>query len=46
VSREDEIRKTTEHELTILKWTEGGKNRELDCKTIAGFDVVRASSTS
>ncbi len=35
--REDEIRKTTQAELSILKWTENTKGapRTLDCKEIA-----------
>lgn len=35
--REDEVRKTTDAELSILKWTENTKGapRTLDCKEIA-----------
>lgn len=38
--REQEIHKTTDQELSILKWTEN-KGRQLDCKLIAEYDVVR-----
>ncbi len=42
---EDEIRKTTDAPLSILRWTEHSKRQErlLDCKVIAEYDVVLVS---
>ncbi|KAI7841185.1 hypothetical protein COHA_005151 [Chlorella ohadii] len=39
---EDEIRKTTDAPLSILRWTEHSKRQErlLDCKVIAEYDAV------
>lgn len=41
--REDEIRKTTQADLTVLKWTENTKGapRTLDCKEIAKSVLFR-----
>lgn len=40
--REDEVRKTTDEELSILKWTENTKGhpRVEDCRDIAEYDIV------
>ncbi|KAL4447266.1 hypothetical protein ABPG77_007299 [Micractinium sp. CCAP 211/92] len=39
---EDEVRKTTDEELSILKWTENTKGhpRVEDCRDIAEYDIV------
>ena len=40
--REDEIRKTTQADISILKWTDQNKRhpRTEDCREIAKYDVV------